>query len=212
MRITRIERQKRRPGRVSLYADGQFLAGISEETLVRLALRKGDQLGTEQINALKKAEELLSARNTALRLLAVRPRTVREIRTRLREKEFAESEITTVVSELQASGLLNDAEFARMYVRQATALRPVGPARLRQKLLLLGIDRQCIEESIREAGKSTSGEELAERVARQYLKRQRASVDPRLRKRLSDLLSRRGFDWDTVRSVTSRLLNKPDNE
>jgi regulatory protein len=212
VRITRIERQKRRPERRSIYADGKFLAGVSEETLVRLALRPGDEIGPDQVLALQKTEELIGARNAALRLLAVRPRTIREVRDRLREKEFPDAEIQNVLAELQSSGLLNDAEFARMYVRHTFTLRPVGTAMLRRKMLLLGIDRQTIDEAIAETVDAGAWADQAERAARQYLARRRETNTPQLRKRLTDFLNRRGFDWDTIRTVTSRLMPAPDNE
>ena len=44
MKITRIETQKKRPGRKSIFADGEFLIGIASDTLVRFGLRTGDEI------------------------------------------------------------------------------------------------------------------------------------------------------------------------
>jgi len=50
----------------------------------------GDEISRPQVGDLIAQETLLSAKNAALRLLAVRPRSEKEIVNRLREKEFDE--------------------------------------------------------------------------------------------------------------------------
>ena len=75
MRITRIESQKKNPTRKNIYADGSYVAGVSDETLLRAALRSGDEITVEQLKALVSQEDTSSAKRTALRFIAHRPRT-----------------------------------------------------------------------------------------------------------------------------------------
>ncbi|MBM2842078.1 MAG: recombination regulator RecX, partial [Bacteroidetes bacterium] len=93
MRVTKIESQKKNPRRKNVYADGEFVAGVSDETLLRSGLRTGDEISDERLKILIQEEETSSAKQVALRFLAHRPRTTKEIRDKLREKEFAEEEI-----------------------------------------------------------------------------------------------------------------------
>lgn len=210
MRITRIENQRRRPGRKNIYVDGRFLAGVSAETLLRLALRTGDEIGPEQLTALQRTEEYLNAKNTALRFLSVRPRSIREVRDRLREREFPDSEITRVIADLSAAGLLNDDTFARAYIRNAIALRPTGELLLRRKLILLGVSRESVEAALQEEFGSIDREAEALRAARAYLKRRGSRgttrSDPRIRQRLASLLGRRGYAWDVIEPVLRKAL------
>ena len=113
MRITRIEPQKKNPHRKNIYADEQFLIGVSDETLLRFGLRTGDELGDATLKALQATEELLGAKSVALRFLARRQRTEKEIRNKLREKEFGDEEIQKTIDDLRTLGFLNDEEFAR---------------------------------------------------------------------------------------------------
>ena len=209
MRITRIERQKKRPDRVNIYADGEFLTGVSQETLLRAALRVGDEISQDLVEALQEEESLFAARNSALRLLSVRPRAERELRDRLREKEFSETHIGRVVDDLKRAKLVNDAEFARTYIRNALALRPVGEARIRQKLLLLGVDRETVEDAVRETLGSVDMVAVAREIARKFLRRAHSpgrESDPRkTRHRLTAHLSRRGYSWNTIGAVLSSL-------
>jgi regulatory protein len=202
VRLTRIETQKKRPDRKNLYADGEFLAGVSAETLARLALRVGDEIGPDQLRTIQHTEELHSARNIALRYLATRPRTEKEIRNKLREKEFGDTEITSTIDDLRRSGLLHDLEFARAFLRDALTLRPAGAILLKRKLLLLGISREIIEQVFQE---SFSGEEqisLAREAAKKYLRKTRAlrkndSAEKR-KAALTAFLARKGFPWEII--------------
>lgn len=210
MRITKIENQKKRPARKNIYADGKFVAGVSAETLLKLALRTGDDIGPEQLKAIQAAETIQSARNTALRFLSTRPRTEREMRSKLRDKEFSDEEISRVIQDLRQTGLLNDREFTRMYIRNARALRPAGAPVLRRKLALLGVDRALVDEIIAEELTTTDQAQSAHDLAAHFVARAKAtrkSEPPeKLRARLTGFLGRRGFRWETVRDVMNDVL------
>lgn len=209
MRITKIENQKRRPGRKNIFVDGEFLAGVSAETLVRLALRAGDEIGPEQIRALQQTEELLGARNRALRFLATRPRTTREVRDKLREREFGDLEIDRVIADLTAAGLLDDRAFARMYIRNTLTVRPAGHLLIKRKLLLLGIDKQMAEDILEEVLQTEPEEDAALNVARKFIQNshlRRPNEDAQhVRHRLTGFLSRRGYSWDIIGQVIKIL-------
>jgi regulatory protein len=210
VRITKIERQKKHPGRKNIYADGKFVAGVSDETLLKLALRTGDEIGAEQLMALQATETVQSAKNTALRFLATRPRTEREIRTKLREKEFSDEEIARVIQDLHQGGLVDDREFSRMYIRNARALRPAGAPVLRRKLLLLGVARPLVDEVLAEELTEADQSETARNLAEHFIARARSTrkgePPEKLRARLTGYLGRRGFRWETIREAVDRVL------
>jgi regulatory protein len=202
VRITKIENQKKRPGRKNLYADGKFLAGVSAETLLKLALRTGDEIGPAQLKVLQETESLHSARSTALRFLSARPRTEREVRGKLRQKEFSDDEIDATLNDLRMTRLLDDREFVRAFVRNALTLRPVGKAALRRKLLLLGVDKGVVDEEVEIELRDTDQEALATTLAKQFVRKARSTrtnepID-KLRNRLAGFLGRRGFSWDVI--------------
>jgi regulatory protein len=207
VRLTRIAAQKKRPERRNLYADGKFLAGVSAETLARLALRVGDDIGPEQLRAIRQTEELQSARSTALRFLSARPRTEKEIRNKLREKEFGDEEIASTIGDLLRTGLLNDLEFARAFLRDALTLKPAGAILLKRKLLLLGVARDTVEQAFNETFTSDDQLSLARTLAEKYLRKARASArkesPEKLDAKLTSFLARRGFPWDIITRVTT---------
>lgn len=210
MRITKIEPQKKQRGRRNLYADGQFVLGLSDETLLRAGLRTGDELSEERLASLKKMEERQHARRTALRYLSTRPRTARELRDRLREAECADEDIAAVIADLTASGLVNDEEFARMFVRDALAHRPSGRLLLRQKMLLIGLDRTLVDRALEEYIGAGAQEEAALRAARAYVARKPKGRTQEERRKLRSLtaahLARRGFSWDVITPALRTIL------
>lgn len=214
MRITKIESQKKNPTRKNLYADGEFLVGVSAETLLRFGIRTGDEIGEDKLKALQATEELQGAKTVALRFLARRQRTEREVRDKLCENEFADEEIERVVENLHGLGFLNDEVFARSYIRNQLALRPKGKLVLKQKLILLGVKREIIDAALTEIFQETSQEDGATEAALKFLKKSAKSRDdPRKTKqKLAAFLSRRGFTWDIVSSVTKSVLGEKAEE
>ena len=215
MRITKIENQKKHPDRKNIYVDGQFFLGVSAETLMRSALRTDDEVGREQLDILQRTEELLSAKNAALRYLSTRPRTEREVRDKLREKEYGEEEIARAIDDLKRSGLLNDEEFSRMYIRDALASRPAGKLLLKKKLLLLGVDKATVDHALHEAFQQVNQEDAAMKAATQFMKKTHSTRKNesalKLRNRLTSFLVRRGYTWNLIETVLKGLLKKKES-
>ena len=203
MRITKIETQKRKTGRRNIYVDGRFAVGISEETLLRLSLRTGDETTAKQLKAIGAVEGLVKTKKAALHFLSYRARTVRELQKRLRQKDFTLADIKQVVSELKETGLLDDGEFARIYIHDRLAVRPIGRRMLKQKLLFHGVEGPVADQALDEAFSSFSQEEAAIELARKFVRLRGKSIsDPvKLRNRLAGFLARRGFPWEVIRSA-----------
>lgn len=192
--------------------DGVFALGVSAETLLRYGLRKGDEIAPALLEEIGKTEEMVNARSVALHFLGIRPRTVREVRDKLREKEFGDEEIDATIASLQKSGLLDDAEFARMYVRDQLLLRPSGPILLMRKLLLLGVSKEVASSAIKDSAGTADMEARALTIARDFVRKSRSSRknEPaiKLRQRTTSFLGRRGFSWDIIQSVIHTLADE----
>ena len=214
MRITRIEPQKKRPGRRNIYIDGSFAIGVGAETLLRSGLRTGDEVDPAFLSTLERTERESALKAAALRLLSARPRSVRELRDRLRQKKFPQGEITVVLADLERAGLLDDGRFARMLIRDTMIFRPSAKRVLKQKLLRHGISRSVADEALQDTLTDASEMEGAEEAARKYLG---GRVGPRTspaitRRRLAGFLMRRGYNWDQIRPLLARLLPEAETE
>jgi regulatory protein len=214
MRITKIESPASRPGRKNIFADDRLLASISEETLLRTGLSTGDELSESALQELIREEETSSARRVAIQYLARRPRTSKEIRDKLRTNQFTDADINTTIESLERAGLVNDAGFAGMYIRDALSARAMGKLLLKRKLLLLGIEKETVEHALDEAFADVDEKAAALKAGRTFMKKsaaiRKAARPDQLRNRLASFLGRRGYTWDVVGPVVRELMGEGD--
>jgi regulatory protein len=199
--ITAIKPQKR-PGRYNVLVDDTFAIAISEKVLLDLALTVGKELGHEQIAEAAKADDFDKAFTSALRLLDVRPRSEREIRNRLTQRNYDESIISDIVAKLRKHDFIDDAEFATVWVESRSRSRPGGVRKLRSELIQKGIARETIDSVV---GSISESDEIE--LAQKALSSRKAAIptsrDERQAAYIRDAgyLSRRGFNWSIVKHV-----------
>lgn len=153
--------------------------------------------------------DIQKGREAAFRLLAYRARSARELQQRLRQKHFSPEVVDRVIADLQEKGYQSDAEFARQYAREKWSGSGWGPARVRQGLRQKGITTELVKQVVDE----TFGEvDLIAAVLPLARKRWRSTHDlPRetRRRRLTGFLQRRGYDWETIKQVMERVVERP---
>lgn len=212
MRITRIEPQRHAPERVSVFVDGAFRMGAAAELVLSAGVRVGDVVDEAALAALERGDRRWQAREAALRLLAVRPRSAAELARRLRMKGFAAEEVEPVLARLADLGMLDDAQFAGMVARDRVRLRPQGRRRMLGELRAKGVDeataRAAVEGAL--ATEETDETALARRAAAKF--RTRPGEEPaKARRRLHGYLARRGFDGDAIRDAIDQVLGEAES-
>jgi regulatory protein len=207
MQITAIEKQKRRQ-RANIYLDGRFAFALSLELVMQAGLRVGDSLGPEQVDSLRRADVRQQAYEAALRLLAYRPRSEREMGQRLARRGLPPRVIGETMDRLRGQGLLDDAAFARFWVESRDQHSPRGRRLLWQELATKGIQR----ETAREATGAIEEEQAALRAAEKRLYHLQGLDHSTFRRRLCGFLLRRGFSYETVRDTVDRLWQQQEGE
>ncbi len=134
------------------------------------------------------------ARQMAFRLLSLRGRSTKEIRSKLREQKFEEPVINRVINRLLKDRYLDDAAFARDWARSLAENRLYGNRRIEMSLIEKGIAGGLIKETIAGVRKERPEREALEAVIRKKLKdRKLGDLDRRERQRLARSLMGRGF-------------------
>lgn len=199
-RITRLETQKHDNERVSVYLDDAYAFGIKKEVILRHNLHEGDEISEEKIYEILLVEERTKAKEKALSLLGYRARSTNELKKKLSEKGFSERTIDRVITDFKRVGLLDDTQFAAMYVRSRMLQRPMGKRLLKQELRQKGITEDIIDPVLADE----YGEESEVEVARKLIlkKRKKPLGDDisaqKEKKKLYNFLVRRGFDWEVI--------------
>lgn len=213
MRITSLPAQQHDPDRLSVFVDGEFRMGLAAEIAHGANLRVGDVVDEARLAELERRDRTWQAREAALRLLAVRPRSAVELARRLRIKGYDAEVADEVIGRLRELGLMDDAVFAGMLARDRVRLRPQGSRRLANELRQKGVDEETARTAIRETMESeeTDERELARRAAARWKPRPGEEPD-RARRRLHGFLARRGFDGDVIREVMDETLAADEYE
>ncbi len=212
MKITRLEPQKNHAERLNVHVDGAFRLALAAEIVLAEGLRVGDEISEARVAELEARDQTWKAREAALHLLAFRPRTAAELRRRLREKGYAPEVADAVVERLGEMGMVDDAQFAEMFVRDRVRLRPHGRRRLTQELRAKGVDGERAQAAIDDVLERENATEtdLARQAAAKW--RARPGEDRQAsRRRLYGFLARRGFGTDAIMAVLDEALS-PDAE
>ena len=199
-RITSITVQKRNPNRANVYVEGEFVFGLA--MIEAAKLKKGQHLSDADIETLQGIDEQQRAYESGLTFLSYRPRSKDEVVRRLQKKDYSGEAIEAAVGRLHRTGLLDDEAFARYWISNREQFQPRGAFALRRELWQKGVESSIVDAMLEEVDE----DESAYRSAVKRLSRWER-LDPALRRRkMTDYLRRRGFGYETIRSVWERLI------
>ena len=199
--ITDIKLQEKRKDRFSIFLENEFAFGIHQDVLLKSGIARGDKLSQEKIDAILKLENARSAREKAMRLLAHRARSKKELCDRLGQAGFERQVVEETLSDMERLQLVNDAEFALMFARNRMITKPVGEFLLRRELQQKGIGEIDIGKAVVEAYREKSEYQAAKELAQKNKKKQIKLDEEKARERVSNFLMRRGFHWDLVKDI-----------
>ena len=199
--ITAVEPQQRRGGRrYNVFVDGEF--ALSLDASLAVTLRVEQPLDDAALAALREADERQRALDAAFILLSYRPRSAREVETRLRQKGYSPTAIEAARARLDHYGLVDDAAFARYWVEQRQTYRPRGAAALRAELRARGVGAEEIATAL---PADADEDEAAYRAALPRLRRLAGLDRATFRQRLGAYLQRRGFGHAACAAAVERL-------
>lgn len=198
--VTAIEQQPRRR-RYNVYVDGEFALALEPETLAASGLRAGAAVAGDRLLELAAEDLRKRAFDAALRLLAYRPRSEQEMRTRLLRRGLPPDVIAATVEKLRGYGYIDDAAFARAWVESRAGGSPRGQRLLRRELRSKGVAAETVTEATADVGE----EEAARRAALKKLRSLHGLGYRDFRARLAGYLGRRGFGYDVIRPLIHEL-------
>ena len=150
------------------------------------------------------ADSRKEAMERAGRMLALRPRTEKEIRDRLTEAEFSSELVEETIVRLLELQLLDDHAFALQWIEERALRKGLGPRALTAELGRKGIDRSVAEAAVAESGldEVTHATEQASRNVRKVIRfplREQAA-------KLQQMLIRKGFSFEAAEAGVKAVL------
>ena len=222
--ITDIQAVPELPSHCQLVLDGTPFVVLHTVLVENFGLRVGLQIEAEVIKKLVAADEVMRAKNYALRLLrektdndavdetensrpTVKPKpyTKSEMGQRLAREGFSEKAIGTAIEELIDSGHIRDRKYAENWVVRRQKSNPRGKTLLKRELLDKGVDRETAEQVVAQV-ETENEATLALQIAQKRVKQYRQLPVHVAKRRLHGFLARRGFESEIVRQVLDQIF------
>jgi len=198
MKITDIKQQVKRSDRYSIYVDDQYVFSFSENELMSLRLRIGQEFTAEGLAELKKTAVEDKAWSRSIDLLARRMRSVGELRDYLKRKDYEPDIIDKTLSRLSVRGYIDDYKFAETWVSNRRLLKAISKRRLQVELKQKRISSDIIDEVLAE-DETDERQVIHELIAKKL--HQAKYQDPI---KLMQYLSRQGFSYDDIKAALHR--------
>jgi len=143
--------------------------------------------------------------NRAVKLLAAKPRSTRELRDRLLEKLWTNEKIVDGVLEaLKGYGYLDDEQYARDVALSKLRQKPQGRRRLQNTLLQKKLDRDAIESAVTNAFETVPEETLIAAAIERHVRLKGSPGTREEVKTLYDHLLRLGFGYELISEKLSQ--------
>ena len=200
---TIIERKPRPRDQVVIRLSGGRFFAIPQAAAEQLAV--GAHVSDEDIAHLDGIAQYTNGREKAMRMLAMRSRSKREIDDALRALAIRDTIRAGIVRELEENGLIDDARFAREFVAVKKDVRRLGPHRLRHDLGKLGLARASVDAALAEYGATEQ-----ETLARTLVEKQLGGSIPNEKsvRRVVGMLRRKGYDYAVVNKIAYDLARR----
>lgn len=184
---------------------------VSEDTLVRQRLLKGQELTQMSIEEIKKAGSYDVGLQLALNYLSYQLRSKKEIYDYLKEKEILVEDRKKIVLRLEEMNLLNDAAFSESYVRTLMRTGDKGPKMIMQQLKRKGIDDEDIQHGLTFYTMENQVE-VAIIVAGKAMKRYRTKSFKDALQKVKLHLVQKGFERGVIDLALEELSFEKDEE
>jgi len=190
---------------VQLELDNSEKLRISFDAYSMYKLSSGTALTTECYMELYEESRKFECMEKAFNQLAVRARSVDELRQYLKKKNFSERHIENTLDYMKEKGYLNDFDFSMSFVKGKMKSGKSGKNIIIRDLYRKGVGRKIIDKVIKESGADiTDDDALYELAMKKYM-----SVKDKENSfmKVSNFLRGRGFDYESIGRVLRRIKN-----
>ena len=152
-----------------------------------------------------------TARSIVLRQLTLAPKSRQQLASKLAERDVPDEAAEVVLDRFEEVQLIDDAEFAMMWVRSRASTRSLARSALKRELAEKGIHGDIAEEALSQVSDDEERETAEDLVRRKHragtLESGRAARDKETR-RLVSMLARKGYSPSVGFSVVKTVLDE----
>lgn len=203
MKITQITPQKRNKDFYNIYIDGEFFCSLDYESIYIMKLKEGSEVDEKLLLQTSAQSAYKKAMNYSLNLIAKYSKTKQELIKKLREKEYDNETIDSVINRLMDLGYINDEVYIETFIRSKKAgNQTINKKVLYNKLLQKGLDRELVEKCLN--NEEIDEYDIAMKAAEKKLRNLKGS--PREKKaKLYAYLYGKGFEYETCSKIVNNI-------
>jgi len=205
--ISSISVQKKNKERYSIFVDEEFLIGVSEQTLLKFNLAKGETITHALLRKIEREEGRFAVKSYMMRRLGSRDHSRKELFTKAIRKEYPKNIIENVLDELEEKGYLNDISFAEKFAQDKSHLNKWGPNKIKAHLYKKGIPGDVAEQSIQKVFEDKNIKEVLLHLVLKKKRRFLREEDPyKRKKKVVDHLARKGYRSSNIFNHIDELM------
>ena len=166
---------------------------------------------TDDIKNIIEEENLIYiAYNLALKYIANKMRTKKEIKEYLLKKEVDESIIKNVIEMLQKNNYIKDEIYVSAFINDKMNLSKDGPNKIVKELIDKGIDQNIVFSKIKMFNEKLQKERIII-IANKLIKKNKTKSSYFLKNKINDYLNNLGYEKSLINSVINSLNFIEDN-
>jgi OmpA-OmpF porin, OOP family len=186
------------------FSDGNTLE-CSSDLVLKYNLSPDSVIPLSIIDIIQKEQRIFNIKQSAYQFASYKKRTKKQVSQRLAQKGYSDSEIRLGLEFLIEFNLIDDKEFAHLYVRDNVQRRPVSQNRLLSEMIQKGIPKELALEAIKENYPTENKLEIAKESIEKKIKTISHKPKDKQKKLIIAHLQRQGFDWDTIKQAIQNL-------
>jgi regulatory protein len=205
-KITEIKAQVKSKERVSIFIDGAYCFSVHMDVLVDYGLNVGTEITEALLEAIQTKDELKKAYAKGIDIVSRRLHTEKEIRDKLKLKDYAPATIDRTIDKLKEYGYVDDQVFLEHYLSFKGDLQ--GPRKLKYDLMKKGIAEDLIDYALE--GLKDDEYSRCMNLAQGRLASMSQTLEMSKKyNRLAGFLQRKGFGFGVIKEVLRALDLRP---
>ena len=209
MKILRYEKKKN--GMYQVFFDNGNNFDIHEEIILKYEMLLKKEFKNSEIEKLLDENKIYIVYDLAIKYIAKKMRSKREIINYLQGKEIDNDTISKVIDILYKQKYLDDEMYAKAYVNDRILLSMDGPLKIRSKLEELGIKEEYINNALVEFTEDIEKEKI-KKIIDKKITTNRTKSNYVLRNKIIEYLYTLGYSRAISTSIISEAKFENDSE
>lgn len=208
-KITKIEIQKRNKERVNLFLDHEYAFSLSAELVYKEGLKVNADIDSEKLKILAERESFIRCKESALRIIERSYKTEKEMRDKLRLKEYEDNSINKTIEFLKEYNFINDINYAKAFI--SDKLSSAGSQKIKYALTQKGICKEIIDEELSKLNKDNEKNTAFNIAKKKFdLLKKKEDDNYKISGKLYRYLVSKGYGYDVINDVVKQVMSVDD--